>query len=268
MCVRISDARNAASRDGTPRSTSRPSTTTAAVRPNGADNILRTARTVEPYGGPNTFRRGVLVSEPNSVRQSLGLYVNARAPSATSPTSPRVKGVAFRSVLASLTELRGQPAVNRVLKALSDEDRSALEYRVVQTGWYPVELYRTLLDAIALEANDGDSVIRAIGGASIRRDVTGVYRAFFKILSPESVLTLSGRLFSVYYDTGSLSIAASGPGYARCEYQGCRGFDRHMWLELEGSSESLLQLAGARSPKARILRGGDGEGCTIEARWS
>ncbi len=172
-------------------------------------------------------------------------------------------------MLASLAELRGQAVADRVLGALSGEDRSAIEYRVVQTGWYPVELYRTLLDTIASETGEGDAMIRAIGAASIRRDVTGVYRVFFKILSPETVLSISGKLFSVYYDTGSLSITDAGPCFARSEYKGCRGFDRNMWVELEGSSESLLQLAGARNPKAKIVRSSDAESaCTIEARWS
>jgi hypothetical protein len=182
----------------------------------------------------------------------------------------KVKGVAFRSVLAALEELRGKAVVDRALSTLSADDRSSIEFRVVNTGWYPIELYCTLLDAIATSNGEGESLVRSIGATALRRDVTGVYRVMFRVFSPESVLAISAKLFGFYYDTGSLTIVEKRHGYARSEYQRCKGFSRLMWVELLGSSEEMLSIAGARSPKGRIVRGGeDGEGaCVIEVSWS
>lgn len=182
---------------------------------------------------------------------------------------PKVKGVAFRSVLASLGELRGAAMVERVLASLPREERSSIEFRVVNTGWYAIALYRALLGAIARESGEGEPLVRSIGAASLRRDVTGVYRVMFKILSPETVLALSSKLFGFYYDTGSIAITERRAAYARSEYLGCAGFDRNMWVELLGSSEELLTIAGAKRPRGRIARGGqDGDGaCVIEVSW-
>lgn len=189
--------------------------------------------------------------------------------SAELSAGPKVKGVAFRSVLASLAELRGATMVERVLASLPREQRSSIEFRVVNTGWYSIELYRALLGAIARESGEGDALVRSIGAASLRRDVTGVYRVMFKILSPETVLALSSRLFGFYYDTGSITITERKAAYARSEYQGCVGFDRNMWIELLGSSEELLAIAGAKRPRGKVVRGGhDGDGaCVIEVSW-
>lgn len=185
-------------------------------------------------------------------------------------TGSKVKGVAFRSVLAALEELRSKSMVERVLGSLSSDDRSSIEFRVVNTGWYPIELYATLLDAIATVSGEGDSLVRAVGATALRRDVTGVYRVMFRVFSPENVLTISAKLFGFYYDTGSLAIVEKRQGYARSEYQRCKGFSRLMWVELLGSSEEMLSIAGARNAKGRIVRGGDdGDGaCVIEVAWS
>lgn len=183
------------------------------------------------------------------------------------PEGPKVKGVAFRSVLASLEALRGREVLERVLAGLSEDDRSSIEFRVVNTGWYPIELYRALLGAIVRETGEGDALVRAIGGASLKRDITGVYRVMFKILSPETVLSLSSRLFGFYYDTGTFTITEKRHTFARSEYAGCIGFDRNMWIELLGSSEEVLAVAGAKRPRGRIVRGGQDSDCVIEVTW-
>jgi hypothetical protein len=186
--------------------------------------------------------------------------------SAATTSTPKVKGVAFRSVLAALEELRGRAVVERVLGRLSADDRSSIEFRVVNTGWYPIELYRALFAAIVVEAGEGEAIVRAIGAAAVRRDVTGVYRLMFKILSPESVLSLASKLFGFYYDTGAVTIVERRARYARSEYKGCRGFGEHMWIELLGSSEEMLRIGGATNVRGRIVRGGRGPRVDVRDR--
>jgi hypothetical protein len=181
----------------------------------------------------------------------------------------RVKGVAFRSVIASLEELRGAAAVESMYARLPEAARGTVRYSIVNTGWYGIELYRALLEAIEAEGADQPNFLRRIGGLSIRRDITGVYRVLFKILSPETILALSGKLFGHYYDTGSVEIAEGRSGYARAEYVGCRGFDRRMWLEILGSAEELLTFGGAKNLEIDITRGGAAGSnfCTFVATW-
>ncbi|MBL8677928.1 MAG: hypothetical protein JNK05_02085 [Myxococcales bacterium] len=181
-----------------------------------------------------------------------------------------MKGVAFRSVLASLAELRGDESVERALGQLTADERSEIEFRIVQTGWYPIELYRRLFDVIVETTGEGASIVRAIGAAAIRRDITGVYRVMFSVLSPETVIALAGKLFNSYYDTGTVAIVERRSGYARSSYARCFGFDANMWTEVLGSSEALLAIAGAKHVRAQLVRGGDDAACecVMEARWA
>ena len=120
-----------------------------------------------------------------------------------------MKGVAFRSVLAVLAELQGEATLDRMLGSLPPESAKMLRYSIVQTGWYPISLYREMWAAI-LDATGGSyDVARAIGAGAIRRDMTGVYRLVFKLLSPETLFSLGGKMFSKYYDTGTCLLYTS-----------------------------------------------------------
>jgi hypothetical protein len=180
---------------------------------------------------------------------------------------PKVKGVAFRSVMAVVEDILGAGELERVLLSLPEDERETLESKVLHTGWYPISLYRALWRAIVETTECGDELVRAIGASAIRRDMTGVYRMVFRVFSPETVFSITTTLFGQYYDTGSVRVE-SAPYGARVIYEGCQGFDRTMWIELLGSGEELLRLAGAKDPRLEIIGGGTGPSCEVEARWS
>ncbi|MBX3248569.1 MAG: hypothetical protein KF901_15435 [Myxococcales bacterium] len=182
---------------------------------------------------------------------------------------PRVKGVAFRSVLGAADALAGPEVVAAALHALGPDDANMLQLEVVPIGWYPLALYRRLLASLEGASGRGDAFLRELGAASVDRDIKTVYRVFFRVLSPETVLGLSGKFFNQYYDTGTLSVAERGRGFARIEYRGCEGFDRRVWSELLAGAEATLRIAGARSVRSRVLQGGgDGDiDTTIEGTW-
>jgi len=182
---------------------------------------------------------------------------------------PKVKGVAFRSVLACLEQLRGAAFVEASMGRLAADQAHMLRYTIVQTGWYPIALYRALWAAIVSETPGDYELVRAIGGATIRRDVGGVYRVLFKVLSIETLITLSSKLFPYYYDTGRLSNERVSANCIRSTYEGCIGFDRIMWEELAGSSSELIEMAGGYDVKVTISRGGQDLStmCVIQIDW-
>ncbi len=84
------------------------------------------------------------------------------------------------------------------------------------------------------------------------------------------MLALSQRVFNNYYDTGRFEILESKRGFVRAQATRCAGWDENMWTELAGSSEALLEIAGAKHVRLRIANGGrDGdEGAELEAHWA
>jgi len=182
--------------------------------------------------------------------------------------TPQVKGLAFRSVLACLAELRGAEAVDRALALLPPRAAEDVRFRVVATGWYPIDLYRQLWEAIAQSTKEGEALARVIGRDSLRRDLNLVHRTLLRLLSPTTVLAISSKLFGSYYDTGSLHNERQN-SVLRVSWSGCTGFSRLMWVELQGSTEAMLEMCGGEHIRVRPVEGGrEGDDfLVISAHW-
>ena len=184
---------------------------------------------------------------------------------------PRVKGVAFRSVYGSLGTLRGQPAQQAALAVLSEELRNGFVYgAIVPGGWYPIEWYKELFRGIRSSTGEGKDLAYEIGRQCTRDDMTGIYSMLAKLISPQSLFSLSQRLFSNYYSVGKVEVLESRSGYSHARWTSCDQFDENMWTEILGSSVQLLEIGGAKHVRARILVGGGDGTNSMEAaaHWS
>jgi hypothetical protein len=184
---------------------------------------------------------------------------------------PQVKGIAFRSALQALERIRGNPTVETAIAAMPLELERAVHYgTLIASGLYPIEWYRDFMAAIVATTGNSESIVREIGRESARLDITGIFKPAFKLLSPHALFDLSARLFSTYYDTGTLSILEAHKGFARARWTNCFGFDRNMWIEVISATEMYLELSGAANVRVRVVSGaGPTDSSTeIQARWS
>ncbi|HMI83994.1 MAG TPA: hypothetical protein VK550_07855 [Polyangiaceae bacterium] len=193
--------------------------------------------------------------------------------SAFPPTStePKVKGVAFRTIDLCYERLRGTDARERARELMPRELADAFRYyTLLAATWYPISWYRETFRAFRSSSNDGPELAREIGRLAARHDMSGVHKQMLaRIISPQALLGMSQRVFSTYYDTGRLEIVKAERGYVQARCGNCVGWDRDMWMELIGSCESLLAIAGARNVESRFVSGGpDGSAhALLEARW-
>jgi hypothetical protein len=184
---------------------------------------------------------------------------------------PRVKGVAFRSVYGSLGKLRGKPAQAAVLEVLGEELRNGFVYgAIVPGGWYPIDWYKELFRAIRSSTGEGKELAHEIGRQCTRDDMAGIYSMLAKLISPQSLFSLSQRVFSNYYSTGKVEAVESRSGYSQARWSGCHQFDENMWTEILGSCVQLLEIGGAKHVRARIIQGGGDGSDSMEAaaHWS
>jgi hypothetical protein len=200
----------------------------------------------------------------------FGWSINDLVGTSVAP-EPRVKGVAFRSIDACFLELRGEAASNKARELMHADVRNA--YRsglLLSASWYPISWYREVFRAFRAATGDGVELARQIGYCSSRRDMQGVHKQLLAwLVSPQRLLSFSQKFFSGYYDTGTFEVLESGRGFVRVRLSGCVGWDQNMWVEIAGSSLALLEIAGAKNVRLRMLSGGrDGDtGCEMEAHW-
>lgn len=77
------------------------------------------------------------------------------------------------------------------------------------------------------------------------------------LLSPETLLKQSPRVWRTYWDGGELIIDETKPGRAVAHCARCFGFNRNLWLNAIGGVQSSLELAGALDVELCVVSGGD-----------
>jgi hypothetical protein len=184
---------------------------------------------------------------------------------------PRVKGIAFRTIDVCFERLRGTEARERAREFMSPELAGAFRYyTLLAASWYPISWYRETFRAFRASTSDGPQLARELGRLAARHDMSGVHKQILaKLVSPQALLSMSQRVFNTYYDTGRFEIIESQHGFVQARCANCVGWDYNMWMELAGSCESLLEIAGAHNVSLQILAGGhDGNSHAVfEARW-
>ncbi len=183
-----------------------------------------------------------------------------------------VKGVAFRSIEACFVELKGPEALEKARSLMSCELYEGYKYRtILAASWYPIAWYKETLQCFREATGEGVELPRNIGRLAARRDMNGVHRRIIAmVVSPTVLLRMSQRVFSTYYNVGRFEVVDSRPGFVEARCSDCTGWDRNMWSELLGSSESLLEIAGAKSVRLHVLNGGGDHDSMIQmvARWT
>jgi hypothetical protein len=181
----------------------------------------------------------------------------------------QAKGLTFVSVLSAIDDLRGREFRDQVIAAMPEESGTALRYgSVIASGWYPIRWYRELFKA-ALEIADKPDFAREIGRASVRREIKGVHRLLFKVLSVETLQKQGSRFFKAYFQPTDIKNERLGPGLGRTLFLRCTGFDRNLWQEQLGCCEELLAQSGVQLPRVRVLAGGTDRDdyMEMETRW-
>jgi hypothetical protein len=168
-------------------------------------------------------------------------------------------------------KLAGVAAHERAVALLAPEVAEAYRYgTLLAASWYPISWYRDVFRALRAATGAGPELPRRIGALAVQHDMRGAHKRFVAwFSSPQTLLSLSQRVFNTYYDTGKLEIIDSRAGFVRMRATGCIGWDLNMWSELAGSSQALLEVAGARHVRVRAISGGqDGDHQhELEAHW-
>ena len=182
----------------------------------------------------------------------------------------QVKGTAVQSSLRYVRERFGEDSLARVIEALPETDRKAFGHGVLASSWYGMDAFLRFMQEAErqLRAQEPD-VIRRMGRASCEYGVTGVYKIFFKVGSPEFIISRAARVFSSYYDSGELRIAESGTKRVVAELAGLEGGATQFCERIYGWMQRTLELAGAknlRSAHSACVHRGDPV-CRFEGSW-
>lgn len=185
------------------------------------------------------------------------------------PGINQVKGAAVVATLQFLKDRFGDEALRETLASLDAPDREALETALV-SAWYPLPLLlRLMRQAEARFGSRLPGLYREMGRASADYGLTTVYKIFFKIGSPQFIISRASRVFSSYYRQGRLDVPESGPGFANAELRDFKDGSPEYCERIFGWMARTLELCGARELRTShvtCVHRGDAL-CRFEGTW-
>jgi uncharacterized protein (TIGR02265 family) len=182
----------------------------------------------------------------------------------------QIKGSVVKSRLAFVEEHSGKEGVERVLAALSDEDRKALA-AVITVKWYPLELGTRLDDAIVRVLGGGKpEFFERLGAASADKNLTTVHKAFVTKGDPHAFLTRTPAIYSMYYEKGRREYQKTGEKSAMLTTRDAESFSAPDCLTIVGWHRRALEICGAKDVRVveQECRAKGNPVCRYEISWS
>lgn len=182
-----------------------------------------------------------------------------------------MKGAAFYSMLQAIEELDGKAAGQAVLDALPEALGTAMRTRAMsRVGWYPIEDYGALHDAIQTALGGGDLKARELGRRSTEIDTRGLLRYVLAITSPTLLVKHANRVFGSYIRGGVVTATRRNPGAYDLAFSNMGTASRYILAEWEGGIALLLERAGGKNVRVRrVTQFPDKNGFVVmAATWS
>jgi len=178
------------------------------------------------------------------------------------------KGISFVNAKA-FCDARGSDAWERVLRIMDTADRDQLE-SVVAVGWYELGLYARLIRAIDAALGSGNlDLVPELGRFEATRDLSTVYRLFFRFSNPAFAIEKSMAYWRRFHDTGSWNITRTSDTSVHGTLTGWGVVDLAMCLELTGYMPCVIELVGGKEPVMTHprCRSRGADVCVFELEW-
>ena len=182
-----------------------------------------------------------------------------------------IKGSALGSVQQYAHEHFGEEEWRALLAALPPDEYRPIDGGILVSAWYPFTLFIRILQAA--EARWGAQIPRLqheMGRASAEYGLTTLYKIFFKVGSPQFIITRAARVWHSYYSSGEMSVTVSEDGHVVVELTGFEEPARELCERLLGFFERTIELSGGRTVRFvhDVCVRNRGAACRFEGSWS
>jgi uncharacterized protein (TIGR02265 family) len=165
----------------------------------------------------------------------------------------------------------GEEQLKITLGLLSQDDRSILEGWILNSRWYPLELYQRLDDAIArvFSPDDKTRVFIEMGSNSADMNLTGPHKHFVREGDPHFLLSQSSVIYSAYYAVGHSIYQKTGPNSCILRFYEAEVVTPTDCLTCLGWHRRAIELCGGKDVEVKEtacrIQGGDH--CEFHCSW-
>jgi len=180
-------------------------------------------------------------------------------------SSPRLSGAVFTANLKLYRELLGSDVVDATLATLPADQREEVD-AAVASAWLRASTCDAVYTALGAETGrDPIVVYRDIVERGVERTLITLWRVLLQVTTDRALLSRTPQFYRKGHDTGELSAAMLGPGFARLVLTGWPDIPEMRLHGVAAGVTAVLRVAGRRSVSLTFERTADG--ARFDARW-
>jgi hypothetical protein len=183
----------------------------------------------------------------------------------------RIKGNLFKTRLNYLNEKVNEMNRKEILSLLSPECRNSIQ-NILPTNWYPfshiVELLKTMHKVLSKE---NPNIIEEMGHYSALQSSKGIYKIFFIILKPKTIIEKIPAMFITMMEGGKVNVELKSDNEALLSLT---NFDEELpelyARSLIGWTRGILEISGAKNINLEPLKmpSKTENSMLVSAKWS
>lgn len=180
----------------------------------------------------------------------------------------RIKGTALLDTVEAARKREGEQRLAQIVQSLLPPFRHVFENGIVPTSYYSLDAFVAFLEAGFRLGGDDERILIKRTEAVAERQLTGLYRVFIKLGSPEFVIRRITTIHQTFFTGVGISVELRH-GDARVRYSGFRKQHRLMEYVMFGFYQKALQICGAREARAQmsVPMADDAEFCELHITW-
>ncbi|NWF91404.1 MAG: hypothetical protein HXY46_00675 [Syntrophaceae bacterium] len=165
-----------------------------------------------------------------------------------------IKGTALIDTIKGIKDRYGDQIYKSIVDQLKGEARGLFERSLIlPSGWYSLDAFAQFLETylkVAVQGNEQELIKRS--EVLIERQLSGIYKWFVKLGSPEFVLNRISAVHRTYFQGVGVEVNLPSPGKAILKYTGFAKQHRLIGLIIIGFYRKALEISGAKEVKAEF----------------
>ncbi|HTQ60689.1 MAG TPA: hypothetical protein VMI32_10725 [Candidatus Solibacter sp.] len=159
----------------------------------------------------------------------------------------QIKGSAIKETIDQIKTRVPAESFQSILGLLDEDTRKLIEGEIFSSSWYSLDLFARFLEIQNRALAGGNKEMIARGAEAVNeRQLTGIYKAFLKIGSPEFVIQRIAAVHATYFQGVSVEVNLQGKGKALIKYIGFQPQHSIMGYAILGFFKKALELSGAK----------------------
>lgn len=180
-------------------------------------------------------------------RISLQTGVPTRDLSSKGKNMLHIKGTAVLDTIEAIKARAGKEELERILACLDDDTREKLQGPISPSSWYSCDAFARFLEVDIRETAGGkeEELIKR-AEAVIEKQLSGIYKMFVRLGSPEFVIRRIAAVHSTYFDGVQIIPEMKSANSATIRYVGFSPKHRIMEFAILGFFKKALEISGAK----------------------